>query len=156
MYRRILVPIDGSAPSLAGVAHAVLLAKDQSASMNFLHVVHDYVVADGRHGLVRYAELLKDLHEQGERILADAVAAARVQGVTAEGHIVESPMGPVGAEIAAYADSWDADLIVIGTHGRRGIRRLVMGSDAEYVVRTTARPVLLISSKDDRNGPGGA
>jgi nucleotide-binding universal stress UspA family protein len=65
-------------------------------------------------------------------------------------------MGPVGAEIAAYADSWDADLIVIGTHGRRGIRRLVMGSEAAYVVRTTARPVLLISSKDDRNGPGGA
>jgi nucleotide-binding universal stress UspA family protein len=155
MYKRILAPIDGSPPSMAGVAHAVRLAKDQQASLNFLHIVHDYVVADGRHGIVRYAELLKDLHEQGERILADAVAVARNDDVPAEGTILELPMGEVGAEIAAYADRWNADLIVIGTHGRRGIRRLVMGSDAEYVVRTTTRPVLLISSRDDRKGPGG-
>jgi nucleotide-binding universal stress UspA family protein len=53
-------------------------------------------------------------------------------------------MGPVGAVIAEYAEMWPADLIVIGTHGRRGIRRLVMGSDAEYVVRTTPVPVLLV------------
>jgi nucleotide-binding universal stress UspA family protein len=58
--------------------------------------------------------------------------------------IVETPMGPVGAAIAEHAEQWAADLIVIGTHGRRGIRRLVMGSDAEYVVRTTRVPVLLI------------
>ena len=53
-------------------------------------------------------------------------------------------MGPVGAVIAKYAEQWPADLIVLGTHGRRGIRRLVMGSDAEYVVRTARVPVLLV------------
>ena len=53
-------------------------------------------------------------------------------------------MGPVGAAIVEYAEQWPADLIVIGTHGRRGIRRLAMGSDAEFVIRTTPVPVLLV------------
>ena len=53
-------------------------------------------------------------------------------------------VGPVGAVIVEYAEKWPAELIVLGTHGRRGIRRLVMGSDAEYVVRTTPAPVLLV------------
>ena len=150
MYARILVPVDGSPPSIAGVSHGVRLAKDQHAALRFLHVVHDYVVADGRHGIARYADLLKDLHQAGEGLLADAVAAAEAQGVSADGAIVDSPLGPVGAEISTYADSWNADLIVLGTHGRRGIRRLVMGSDAEYVLRTTSRPLLLISSRIDR------
>jgi nucleotide-binding universal stress UspA family protein len=57
---------------------------------------------------------------------------------------VETPAGSVGAMIAEHAEGWPADLIVLGTHGRRGIRRLVMGSDAEYVVRTTPVPVLLV------------
>jgi nucleotide-binding universal stress UspA family protein len=91
--------------------------------------------------------LLQDLREQGQALLKDAVSSARQQGVEADTEIVESPMGPVGAVIAEYAEQWAADLIVIGTHGRRGIRRLVMGSDAEYVVRTTPVPVLLVRAE---------
>ena len=68
----------------------------------------------------------------------------RRQGVASDQQIVESPMGTVGAAIAEFAERLPADLIVIGTHGRRGLRRLVMGSDAEYVVRTTSVPVLLL------------
>jgi len=102
------------------------------------------LVAEGRHGLVKSGELLKELREHGQAILNEAVASARKQGVAADTETVESPMGPVGAAIAEYAEQWPADLIVIGTHGRRGIRRLVMGSDAEYVVRTTRVPVLLV------------
>jgi nucleotide-binding universal stress UspA family protein len=109
-----------------------------------LHVVHDYLVAEGRHGLVKSGELLKELREQGQTILSGAVASARAQGVEADTATVETAMGPVGAAITEYAQQWPADLIVIGTHGRRGIRRLVLGSDAEYVVRTTPVPVLLV------------
>ena len=58
--------------------------------------------------------------------------------------LVETPAGSVGTMIVEQAQEWPADLIVLGTHGRRGIRRLVMGSDAEYVVRTTPVPVLLV------------
>ncbi len=144
MYTKILVPVDGSETSVLGLQHAILLAKDQKAALRLLHVVHDYLVAEGRHGLARSTELLKELREQGQAILAEAAASARKQGVAADTELVETPMGPVGAAIAEQAEQWPADLIVIGTHGRRGIRRLVMGSDAEYVVRTTRVPVLLV------------
>jgi nucleotide-binding universal stress UspA family protein len=144
MYNHILVPVDGSETSLLGLQHAILLAKDQKAVLRLLHVVHDYLLADGRHALVISGELLKDLRERGQTILRDAASLARKQGVEAETESVESPMGPVGGVIADYAEQWPADLIVLGTHGRRGIRRLVMGSDAEYVVRTTPAPVLLV------------
>src|SRR5208283_4721037 len=100
MYKKILVPVDGSKTSLLGLEHAVLLAKDQKAALKFLHVVHDYLVAEGRHGLVRSGALLQDLREQGQAILKDAVGSARNQGVDADSEIVESPIGPVGAAIA--------------------------------------------------------
>jgi nucleotide-binding universal stress UspA family protein len=144
MYKKILVPVDGGETSLLGLQHAILLAKDQKAALRLLHVVHDYLLADGRHGMVRSGELLKELREHGQTILKDAVSGARKQGVEADTESVETPMGPVGAAIAEYAEQWPADLIVMGTHGRRGIRRLVMGSDAEYVVRTASVPVLLV------------
>ena len=144
MYNHILVPVDGSETSLLGLQHAILLAKDQKAVLRLLHVVHDYLLADGRHALVISGELLKDLRERGQTILRDAASLARKQGVEAETESVESPMGPVGGVIADYAEQWPADLIVLGTHGRRGIRRVVMGSDAEYVVRTMPVPVLLV------------
>jgi nucleotide-binding universal stress UspA family protein len=144
MYKKILVPIDGSEASLLGLQHAILLAKDQKAALRLLHVVYDYLVTEGRYGLGGSAELLKDLRERGQTILKDAASSARIQGVEADIESVEAPLGPVGAAIAEYAEQWPADLIVIGTHGRRGIRRLVMGSDAEYVVRTAPVPVLLV------------
>jgi len=56
----------------------------------------------------------------------------------------KTPMRSVGAAISDYAARWPADLIVVGTHGRRGIRRIGHGSDAEYIVRTAAIPVLLV------------
>lgn len=149
MYKRILVPVDGSDTSQAGLEHAILLAKDQGAALKMLHVVHDYLVADGRHALASSGQMLRELKERGQTVLAEAVTLAQRRGVEAEAVLVESPLGPVGAAIADYATQWPADLIVIGTHGRRGVRRLVMGSDAEYVVRTTTVPALLI------RGPAG-
>ena len=144
MYKKILVPIDGSETSALGLQHAILLAKDQKAALRLLHVVHDYLVADGLHGVDSSGELLRELRERGQTILADAASSARKQGVEADTKCVETPLGPVGAAIVECAEQWATDLIVLGTYGRRGIRRLVMGSDAEYVVRTTPVPVLLV------------
>lgn len=77
MYNHILVPVDGSETSLLGLQHAILLAKDQKAVLRLLHVVHDYLLADGRHALVISGELLKDLRERGQTILNDAASLAR-------------------------------------------------------------------------------
>jgi nucleotide-binding universal stress UspA family protein len=144
MYKTILVPVDGSETSLRGLDEAILLAKDQKATLRLLHVVHDFLVAGGHGAAVYTSELRKDLRERGAEILKDAAGLARQQGVEVEIRLVETPAGSVGAMIVEDAERWPADLIVLGTHGRRGIRRLVMGSDAEYVVRTTPVPVLLV------------
>ena len=144
VYKRILVPIDGSETSLLGLGEAIRLAKDQKATLRLLHVVHDFLVAAGYGGADYATQVRKDLRERGEQILMDAAGAARQQQVDAETRLVETPAGSVGAAIVEVAESWPVDLIVLGTHGRRGIRRLVMGSDAEYVVRTTPVPVLLV------------
>jgi len=143
MYRRILVPVDGSEPSELGLQHALRLAKDQQAALCLLHVIHDFLLPGGR-GLASSGLLLEELREQGQAILGAAATKAREQGVEAETKSVEAPLGPVGAVISDCAGQWAADLIVLGTHGRRGVRRLVMGSDAEYVVRTAPAPVLLV------------
>lgn len=144
MYKRILVPVDGSETGLLGLWEAIRLAKDQKAAVRLLHVVHDFLVAGGHGAAVYTSQLRKDLRERGEAVLKDAAGVAHHQGVDAETKIVETPGGGVGSMIVEEAESWPADLIVLGTHGRRGIRRLVMGSDAEYVVRTTPVPVLLV------------
>ena len=144
MYKKILVPVDGSETSLLGLREAIRLAKNQKAKLRLLHVVHDFLVAAGYGGAIYANELRKDLRERGGEILKDAAGIARQQEVEAETRLVETPAGSVGAMIVEDAESWPADLIVLGTHGRRGIRRLAMGSDAEYVIRTTPVPVLLV------------
>jgi len=144
MYNKILVPVDGSETSLLGLGEAIRLAKDQKATLRLLHVVHDFLVAGGHGAAVYTSQLRMDLRERGEKILKEAADIARQQGVEAETKLIETPGGSVGPMIVEHAEGWPADLMVLGTHGRRGIRRLVMGSDAEYVVRTTPVPVLLV------------
>ena len=148
MYKKILVPVDGSKASLLGLAEAIRLAKAQKATLRLLHVVHDFLVAGGHGAAVYTSQLRKDLRERGEEILKEAAGIARRQEVEAETGMVETPGGSVGVMIVEEAERWPADLIVLGTHGRRGIRRLVMGSDAEYVVRTTPVPVLLVRATE--------
>src|ERR1035441_8492123 len=144
MYRKIVAPYGQLEQELLGLQHAIRLAKDQKAKLRLLHVVHDYLIAEGRHSMVTSSYLLKELRERGQTILKDAASLARKKNVEAQTQTIETLMGPVGASIVKCAEKWPADLIVLGTHGRRGIRRLVMGSDAEYVVRTTPVPVLLV------------
>jgi nucleotide-binding universal stress UspA family protein len=141
MYKKILCPIDGSETSDCGMAEAIHLAKDQQAELRFLHVVDNSA-------LVMYMPVPGDafelLRENGRKILAQAVSAARAQGIMAESKIAEIMVGRVAAVIVEEAVEFAPDLIVMGTHGRRGISRLLMGSDAATVVGTTAVPVLLV------------
>jgi len=149
MYKRILVPVDGSATSLRGLDEALRLARDQRASILLLHVVHDFLTAGGPGAAVYMTQLRQDLRERGQRILEEASQRAQREGVEVETRMAETPGGSVGELIVEQAQAWPADLLVLGTHGRRGIRRLLMGSDAEYVVRMTPVPVLLVRSIED-------
>ena len=147
-YKRILVPLDGSRTSSLGLREAVRLAKGQRASLQLVHVVDEHYVlmAAGEVG-VQLDTVLGDLKKGGRRMLRAAEARVRKQGVACSTVILETLTGPAAGPIVRQARKWRADLIVIGTHGRRGVRRLLLGSDAEQIVRTSPVPVLLVRAK---------
>ncbi|HEX8011106.1 MAG TPA: universal stress protein [Casimicrobiaceae bacterium] len=151
MFRRILVPIDGSAPSKQGLEEAIALAKDQAARLCLLHVVDELVVTQGFDGTAYvppgYIEdFIKALRDEGKKLLAKAEAKVRQRRVKVDTVLLEALGHHVADLIVRHAKKWRADVIVLGTHGRRGLTRLVMGSDAELVVRESPVPVLLVRS----------
>jgi nucleotide-binding universal stress UspA family protein len=151
MFHRILVPIDGSPTSNRGLDSAIGLASDQKASICLLHVVDELVVTGGVHAMMYVPpsytdEFIRALHKGGKKLLADAEAKVRKHGIAVEPVLLEMVGGRVADLIIKQAKKWRADVIVLGTHGRRGLSRLVMGSDAEMVLRETPVPVLLVRS----------
>jgi nucleotide-binding universal stress UspA family protein len=144
MYSRILVPVDGSPTSNAGLDEAIKLAKQFGSQLRLLHVVDQMPLAVSAEGFgVMSVDVLELLKEAGERVLADAKAHVDAAGVPVDTLLVDSPNGRLSDHVTAVAKEWPAELIVIGTHGRRGIGRVLMGSDAEQVVRHAPVPVLL-------------
>lgn len=148
MYKRILVPVDGSATSRRGLRAAVKLAKAQRARLVILHVVDVlplYAMPEG--AAIVDPGLVDSLRAGGKKVLAKAVAEARRAGVTPKAVLAENIAGRVADVIVRQARKARADLLVLGTHGRRGLSRMVMGSDAELVVRHASAPVLLVRDR---------
>jgi nucleotide-binding universal stress UspA family protein len=143
-YKRILVAVDGSGASNSGLREAIRLAKAERARLCILHVVNDYVVIASMGGVAPPRDLGSLLRESGERILARAKALAAKQRVKPVVVLREVLSGPAAESIVREAKKQRADLIVLGTHGRRGVGRLMLGSDAEQVVRSAPVPVLLV------------
>jgi nucleotide-binding universal stress UspA family protein len=144
MYRRILVATDGSAPAARALDEAIELARGQNAKLRIVHVVDEGLVLPAEFPSANLAEVEQKLRTDGEALLKAALARARDAGVDAETVLVEEMGWQSGPAIVEQAANWPADLIVCGTHGRRGIGRLLLGSDSEYVVRHTPVPVLLL------------
>lgn len=144
MYKRILVPVDGSSISAQGLREAIKLARDQGAEILLLHIVDEWKVAAGDIAAVNLDAGAKALREQGAELLKQAEAQVREAGVTVHTTMIEELGTPVGECIVRRAQEWPADLIVCGTHGRHGVSRLLLGSSAEYIVRHTSVPVLLV------------
>jgi nucleotide-binding universal stress UspA family protein len=153
MYKQILCPVDGSSTSDCGMVEAIQLAKDQKAKIRFLHVVDNYFPIMDATGDLNFIDLTEILRENGKKILKKAEAAASKAGVTANSKMVESTRAQIHKYIIDQINECNADLIVMGTHGLRGFERLVMGSDAETVVRTSPVPVLLVrnTKKNKKN-----
>jgi len=147
MYEKILVPIDGSDTAGLGLAEAIKLAKAQAGRIRLIHVLDVLPALAPPVGAAGADVVIAQMRGGGESILKDAEASARNAGVPADSKLIEETGGQAGEHILQEAASWPADLIVCGTHGRRGIRRLVLGSDAEYIVRRSSVPVLLVPSR---------
>jgi nucleotide-binding universal stress UspA family protein len=116
--------------------------------LRLVNVVNDLAAFAGPEVAIYSDQVLQGLQAHGRAVLAEAEQAARTAGVDAETRCIETAGEGAGDAIVAEARAWKADLIVIGTHGRRGLRRLVLGSDAETVVRTAPVPVLLVRATE--------
>jgi len=149
MYKRILVPTDGSDTADAGLREACKLARDNGAQLRVVHVVDELLSMPPELYGTAFEALTDSIRKAGASLLAHAETVARGLGVKVETELVEAMGTPAGELVIKAAKDWSADLIVCGTHGRRGLRRIVMGSDAEYIVRHTPVPILLIR-KDGR------
>ena len=158
MFRRILVPIDGSPTSSRGLEEAIALAKNQAARLCLLHVVDELMVTQGFDGTMyvpaSYVEdFMTALRKDGRRLLAKAEAKVRQRRLKVDTVLLETLGHRVADLIIRQAKKWRADVIVLGTHGRRGLARVVLGSDAELVVRESPVPVLLVRATAPRRAP---
>ncbi len=144
MYKRILVPVDGSRTSTLGLQEAVRLAKSGGAKLRLIHVVDESVAMQDLAYTFGTEDMLGILKKGGQQSLKRAQDLVKKHGVQAESALVESFAGRVADVIVSEAKKWRADLIVMGTHGRRGFSHMVLGSDAELVIRYAPAPVLLV------------
>ena len=146
MYKRIAVAVDGSETSTMALNEAIKLAKVMNATLLLLYVCEEMPVVWNADGMTPFPmeEVTKAFIDAGKQLLQQDRASLADSGVEIETKLVEDYDGRIGAVISKEAELWLADLLVIGTHGRKGISHLMMGSVAEGVMRTANMPVLLV------------
>ena len=145
MYERILVPYDGSETSTRGLDEAVALGKLTGATIKLMHVVEILHFITGFEPATVYAnDAIPVLMKAGEALLERARERVAARGVPVQPVLLQSMAVRVCEMVIDQAQQWDAHLIVIGTHGRRGFGRFLLGSDAELIVRLSPCPVLLV------------
>jgi nucleotide-binding universal stress UspA family protein len=151
MYSNILVALDGSETSARAFDAALRVADDSHALLHPLYLIDVPLVAFDTPGFD--PQVIRDaFRHEGERVIGDARKRMAAQQVNGNPRIVETtgPGEDVAHRIELAAAECAADLIVMGTHGRRGFRRLVLGSVADRVLRIARRPVLLIPAQTRR------
>jgi len=144
MYKRILSPFDGSAVSERGLREAIALARDQGATLRLLHVLDEFMPLVDPSLWPGFEQLSEALSSEGHKLLAEAQAMASKQGVSTEVVQRGTLENRAAAAIVAEARDSNCDLIVMGTHGHRGVHRLMLGSDTVAVLQTSPVPVLVV------------
>jgi nucleotide-binding universal stress UspA family protein len=146
MYKRILVPLDGSDTAQLGLAEAIGIAQPLKARLLLLQVVDDLAWLVEMSAVANSAQLHREVRHYAEEVLAKAKAAATAKDVEADSIVRETVGGRPADAIVDEACKQGCDLIVMGTHGRKGLSRMVLGSDAAAVVQASSVPVLLVRS----------
>ena len=143
MYGTMLLPVDGSEVSNHAAKQGLMLAKALGSKVIFHYVIDISIVTlpDAEMGISNIEAIRKSFTEQGDKVIAAFSSSAKEAGVGFEAVITE---GDVHDEIIKMAEEKGAELIVMGTHGRRGLNRLLLGSVAESVTKRAHCPVLLI------------
>jgi nucleotide-binding universal stress UspA family protein len=147
MYTRILVPVDGSVASARGLDEAIELARHLKARIRLVHVVEPWVMVSPETPAATL-EVAESIRSAGASLLKECENKVTNAGIKVDADLIETFGDSAGECIVKMAKEVDADLIVCGTHGRRGIRRMLMGSDAEHIVRRAPVPVLLVRNQE--------
>ncbi|UUZ63671.1 universal stress protein [Polaromonas sp. P1-6] len=148
-YHQILVPVDGSVTSETALDEAIRLAQLTGARLRLIHVVDELSYVNGFESAMNYInEIIPLMREAGEKLLAHGRQKALDQGVSADSVLVEEVPGRICDHVAEQARLAKADLIVVGSHGRRGIGRVLLGSDAEQIIRHASVPVLVVRAAE--------
>jgi len=146
MFKKILVPLDGSSWSEAVLPHARALAKEQQAEISLLRIstaaLHVYSEVP-----FNYAELIERDIADCKRYIETIAEDLRKDGLTVATRVTD---GYVAEAILDYAEQNKIDLIAMSTHGRSGVRRMLLGSTADRVVHGAKMPVLLVRPEEAR------
>ena len=146
--KNVLVATDFSEPAGAALRYGIALARQFDASLHVLHVVDDLAARPST--MQVWTEDIGVLQTQLEDIARANLSALLPEpdrtAVRAQMHVTVSPTP--GAAILSYARDAAADMIIVGTHGRHGLERLVFGSVAQYVARLAGCPVLMVRAHE--------
>ena len=150
MYKRILVPVDGSQTSTRALVAALQMARESAGSVRLIHVIEELaqVIAYDPYGAYP-GDLAKVMRDNGQKVLSQALDMAKSAGVAADQRLVEAAGQRLAEAVNKEAEAFHADLIALGTHGRRGIGRVLLGSGAEQIIRSATVPVLVIRGSDE-------
>ena len=146
MFKRILVPVDGSPTSTKALVTALQLARESDGRVRLVHSFDELAYLTG---FEYSADLIRQTRGYAEKILKEGLDVAGSAGVPTDTRLVDIPGQRLGEVIAAQAREFEADLIVVGTHGRRGLGRALLGSGAEQVIRQAPVPVLTIRGDNE-------
>ena len=147
MTKRIFVAIDNSTTAQKALDEAIQLARALGASLCIATAADEGPLTQHGMGLGTYIDIDKikqEMRTAGQALLTQAVAKASTAGCQAEPMFIESTQRRLADMIVNAATQWNADLIVMGTHGRRGFERLLVGSVAEHMVRIATTSLLLV------------
>lgn len=145
MYKRILVPVDGSPTSNKALTAALQLAREAGGCVRVVHAFDDLAFLTGYEF---DGSVLRAARAEADKVLAAAQDIAASAGVPADSKLLETRGRRLGDAVADEARAWEADLVVVGTHGRRGVGRVLLGSGAEQVIRMAPVPVLAVRGSE--------
>ncbi len=148
--KKVLVAIDFSTGSLQALAQALQIAEKFKARLLLLHVVHDPAEAPGFYAAKKAGKkVLRNMEQTAQQMMDEFVAAHLCKYKSFDTAVVP---GLPAEQIVRLGKKEKADLIVMGTHGRSGLKRLILGSVADRVIRTASCPVLTVhETKEERN-----
>ncbi|TFZ08651.1 universal stress protein [Ramlibacter humi] len=147
-FQCILVPVDGSESSKHALMAAIGLAKESGGQVRMAHVLDELEYASAWEFS---AQVVEESRRQARAFLDRWATECAAQGVQCDARLLEEPGSRLGEVVAREAAAWPADLVVVGSHGRRGLGRVLLGSGAEQIVRFASAPVLVLRGQQRKD-----